>query len=127
MAKVGQVVWGTGCFSGQWVAIFDTQSLQPAGQIDLGDRFGESLALVDERLWVSIPIQTVEGGQVVTSRTGLALLDPAAHMVARTFELLDGGGPLALRATGFGSSGGRETRSWGSTPQTSPPLPPGDP
>ena len=96
MAKVGQVVWGTGCFSGPWVAGFDTQTLQPAGQIDLGDRFGESLALVDDRLWVSIAVEAVEGGQVVTSQTGLALLDPAAHMVVRTFELLDGGGPMAL-------------------------------
>ena len=29
MAKVGQIVWGTGCFSGPWVAGFDTQTLQP--------------------------------------------------------------------------------------------------
>lgn len=96
MAKVGQIVWGTGCFSGPWVAGFDTQTLQPAGRIGLGDRFGESLALVDDRLWASIAVEADEAGKLVTSRTALAVLDPALKSVTRTFELLDGGGPTAL-------------------------------
>jgi hypothetical protein len=96
MAKVGDVVWGTGCFSGPWVAGFDTETLQPGGYIDLGDRFAESLTHVNDRLWASLAVEAVEGGQLVTSRTALALLDPTTQTVVNTIELLDGGGPMAL-------------------------------
>ena len=96
MVKVDQVVWGTGCVSGTWVAGFDTSTSGPAGRIDLTDRYAEDMELVGDKLVASTAVSVFTDGVDVLQSPGIAVLDPRSKKLVRTLELTDGGGPSAV-------------------------------
>lgn len=96
MARLASVVWGTGCFSGTWVAGFDASTARPAGFIDLAGRYAEDVEVVGDLLVASTARSVFTEGADVIKDPGLAVLDPRTRTALRAVDLVDGGGPSAV-------------------------------